>query len=505
MPVPVRWLLAQRDLGLVLRGGDGLDRAIGLALTTELAEPYPWLSGRELVLTTGLGLPASTSGRADYLRGLDGCGIAGVGFGTGLTHPRVPADLIAAADEIGLPLIEVPLRTPFAAVITRVSARLAELQYDAVLHASRAQPKMTRAVLTGGAPALVAELSVSLRATVLLLDPSARLVHAHPAAPPEGLGDRIAELLAAEGDSMGFAVQQGGRSIAAQRIGIGRRSPGYLVVLGGGPLDPIAQILLGHANSLLALDFEKPQRLRAEQRALNTRALELALDPATDAAFASVHLADATDADGRIRVLVVDRVPGPVLSEVTGAIRESVRRDDFPSFIHAAGGRVTVVVPAADSAGFGERIAAAIPTAARRSVRIGVSRAHRVIEFARAADGAASAAAAAEPGGRPTEFTDIAGRALFASDAGRQLLDLLADNLLGPLAESDRDRHTDLVPSLRAYLESNGHWESAAADLGVHRHTLRKRMTQVQELLGVDLGVARVRAELLLALLARTP
>ncbi len=302
VPVPVRWLLAQRDLGLVLRGGDGVDRAIGLALTTELAEPYPWLSGRELVLTTGLGLPASTSGRVAYLRGLEGCGIAGVGFGTGLTHPEVPADLIAAADEIGLPLIEVPLRTPFAAVITRVSARLAELQYDAVLRASRAQPKMTRAVLTGGAQALIAELSASLRATVLLLDPRARLLHAHPAAPPDGLSDRIAELLAAEGDSAGFAVQRDGRSIAAQRIGGGRRSHGYLVVLGDSPLDPIDQILLGHANSLLALDFEKPQRLLAEQRALNAQALGLALDPATDAVLASVHLAAATDADGRIRV-----------------------------------------------------------------------------------------------------------------------------------------------------------------------------------------------------------
>ncbi len=44
---------------------------------------------------------------------------------------------------------------------------------------------------------------------------------------------------------------------------------------------------------------------------------------------------------------------------------------------------------------------------------------------------------------------------------------------------------------------------AAAAALGVHRHTMRKRIEMTEALLGCDLGVARVRAELLLAILAR--
>ncbi|TMR11719.1 PucR family transcriptional regulator, partial [Nonomuraea zeae] len=58
----------------------------------------------------------------------------------------------------------------------------------------------------------------------------------------------------------------------------------------------------------------------------------------------------------------------------------------------------------------------------------------------------------------------------------------------------------DLVESLRAYLESNGHWDAAAQRLGVHRHTLRYRMKRVTELLGRDLDDPGVRAELWLAL-----
>ncbi|MBF6229927.1 PucR family transcriptional regulator ligand-binding domain-containing protein [Nocardia farcinica] len=52
-------------------------------------------------------------------------------IGVGLTHAEVPAELIAAADKIGLPLLEVPLPTPFAAVTERVMDSLAEQRYDA--------------------------------------------------------------------------------------------------------------------------------------------------------------------------------------------------------------------------------------------------------------------------------------------------------------------------------------------------------------------------------------
>lgn len=106
--------------------------------------------------------------------------MAAVGFGTGLSYPEVPADLVAVADEIGLPLIEVPLPTPFAAVVKRVMSRLAEQEYEAVLRASRAQPRMTRAVISGGTAATVRELAIATSATVLLLDVAGRVLESSP-------------------------------------------------------------------------------------------------------------------------------------------------------------------------------------------------------------------------------------------------------------------------------------------------------------------------------------
>jgi PucR family transcriptional regulator, purine catabolism regulatory protein len=75
----------------------------------------------------------------------------------------------------------------------------------------------------------------------------------------------------------------------------------------------------------------------------------------------------------------------------------------------------------------------------------------------------------------------------------------LARALLAPLS----GRKGDLVDSLAAWLGRHGQWDTAAAELGVHRHTLRYRMRRVEELLGRSLDDPDLRAELWLALRIR--
>lgn len=87
---------------------------------------------------------------------------------------------------------------------------------------------------------------------------------------------------------------------------------------------------------------------------------------------------------------------------------------------------------------------------------------------------------------------------LLADDAVRAF----ADGLLRALREHDEKGRGDLVASLRAWLARHGQWDAAAADLGVHRHTLRYRMRRVEEILGRSLDDADVRMELWLALKA---
>jgi purine catabolism regulator len=100
-------------------------------------------------------------------------------------------------------------------------------------------------------------------------------------------------------------------------------------------------------------------------------------------------------------------------------------------------------------------------------------------------------------------FEDLGSYRLLLSMADPGALRAFADSLLAPLDAYDRDHGGELQASLLAFLQHNARWESAAAELYVHRHTLRYRMRKVEELTGRDLSSSFDRMEFWLALRAR--
>lgn len=505
--VPVRWVVEQSDLHLrLLAGSAGVGREVSLVLTTELANPAEWLSGGEMVLTTGISLPASGRGRRRYLQLLAESGVAAVGFGTGLTFDAVPDEVVAAAEELGLPLIEVPLRTPFAAVVQRVGSRIAELEYDAVLRASRAQPRITRAVVGEGPRGVAAELARALKAAVVVLDPTGTVIASHPGNLSVTTLNLVRDSIE-PGAASGVRVLSDGTAVAQQDIRVGGRSHGVLAVVSPAALSPVDQVLLGHATSLLALDFEKPARLQEVQRLLNGQALGLLLSGEHDREPVYAQLAAIADAQGRIRVLVVEfdddvKAAGPRRRAVAAVERE-LEAAGHPVFAHATDRRLTVLLPGSQTVDGAAGLLGGLDRSVRKSSRSGLSGAQPLARLTQAFDDARLAASVAERGCHPLEFAALAGSALLSSGPTREVLVALGAAVLSPVADHDAQHGSGLMAALRAFLEANGQWEAAAAAIGVHRHTMRKRIEIVETLLGCDLGVARVRAELLLAILAR--
>ncbi|MCV7192958.1 PucR family transcriptional regulator [Mycolicibacterium brumae] len=504
----MRWVLDQPDLQLrLLAGRAGAGREVNLVLTTELADPAEWLSGGELVLTTGISLPTDDRGRRNYLRTLAESGVAAVGFGTGLTFDEVPADLIADAEQLGLPLIQVPRRTPFAAIVQRVGSRLAALQYDAVLRASRAQPRMSRAVVSDGPAGVAAELGRALKSAVVVLDPAGAVIASHPPNLNVTTVNLVRDSVEPGADSA-VRVLADGTTVAAQDIRAGGRSHGLLAVVSPSGLSPIDQVLLGHANSLLALDFEKPVRLQDTRRQLNEVALGLLLasDDGREPAWA--QLAAAADAKGRIRVLVIEADAEANDKDhrrrMKAALARALEAAGRPVFVVDTAASLTVLLPGTVTAAGAAALLAGLGRSARASARSGLSGVHPLERLTDAARDARMAASIADRGGDPLEFGALTGSALLAFGQSREVLMVLGA-MLTPVIEHDAAYGTGLMPALRAFLEANGHWESASAAIGVHRHTMRKRIEQAAELLGCDLGLARVRAELLLAILAQAP
>ncbi len=141
----VRDVLADLDVRL-LAGERRLDTPVRWVHISELPDPTPFLSGGELLLTTGMALDSAAGQRA-YVTALADHGLAGLGLGTGFAHAEVPAALRDAAAKRDFPLFEVPYELPFIAITERAFTRLVNEQYALLQRSIAAQERLQRIVL----------------------------------------------------------------------------------------------------------------------------------------------------------------------------------------------------------------------------------------------------------------------------------------------------------------------------------------------------------------------
>ncbi|MGW4406132.1 PucR family transcriptional regulator [Nonomuraea sp. NPDC004702] len=597
-----------------------LDAEVRWVAVSELEDPTPFLEGSELLLTTGIRLEGDFSG---YVARLVGREVAGLGFGVGLSHEHVPAALVAAADEAGLPLFEVPRETPFIAIGKVVSELLAAEQYDEITRAFAAQGRLTRAALRPeGMHAVIDRVAKEIDGWAALLDETGEVRHATPGAdvpvvvaelrrlraggPARPQPDQTAgaeRTLTGEpvatagkgGERVRGGVPGGGRvrgggqagermdggapagervrggGQAGQRVGAGvpvgarrrgavqagERVPASLALsgpdehvviqpLGGGPrprgffavgarkpFSPVTHTVINAAGSLLTLAMEQGRAQREAGRRLRSAVLELLLGGAVEQARAVAGTLGA-------------RLPGELLVVLAAgaAALETLEPHGFTALLDdgtggeggahggahgdgsggghgdgsggghgggsggghggGSGGGHGGASGRGRAGGFqgGEPVSVCLVSkgGAEKVARevegpVGLSSPCRYDGLRDALDQARRALAHSDGG--VTRFADLAGQGLLALlDA--DTLRAFSGALLAPLTAYGS--RADLVESLRAYLDSNGHWDAAAQRLGVHRHTLRYRMRRVAELLGRDLDDPGVRAELWLAL-----
>ncbi|MFE0628559.1 PucR family transcriptional regulator [Streptomyces sp. NPDC058864] len=513
MPPTLASLLRNPALKLaVLAGGDRLgEAAVRWVHTSELDDPAPYLEGGELLLTTGLKLDVgSPEALGEYVARLAGAGVVGLGFGVGVSHDSVPQALVDAAAAHRLPLLEVPHKTPFIAISKAVSAELAADRYKAVTAGFEAQRELTRAALAPeGTTALLSRLAAHLNGWAALYDASGAVV----AAAPEWAGRRAGRL-AAEVERLRGRPAPASAAVAGpagtedrvelQSLGTGRRPRGFLAVGTEERLDTSARYLVHAAVALLTLSLEQSRALQDTEQRLGAALLRMLLVGEPEHARTVAGRLYGGLFDAPVRVLVAERAEAAAdaadAADAVGLLGErvetaamraaepvlAVRDEDRLTVLAAADGEV---VPACVAAVDGSDdlvagLSAAVGTA-------GVPGAHEQAE---------RALAVARRRGRSLVEHDEVGSGSMLPLLGDDAVRAFSDGLLRPLREHDATARGDLVASLRAWLSRHGQWDAAAADLGVHRHTLRYRMRRVEEILGRSLDDPDVRMELWLAL-----
>ncbi len=143
------------------------------------------------MLTTGLSNRTAAQ-QSRFVDSLVSVPVAAVGYGIGFIDDRVPAHMVALAEEKGLALFEVPVTSPFTAVSHWVAEELYSQRYAAVQRATEIQGELTRVLLSElGLDPLLLRLSQMTRAECAVVDRRGAMLAAQP---PRSEWEPLAEL-----------------------------------------------------------------------------------------------------------------------------------------------------------------------------------------------------------------------------------------------------------------------------------------------------------------------
>ena len=539
-----------RDLDVRLLAGESrLDAPVRWVHISELEDPTAWMSGGELLLTTGLQLDTPERQR-EFVARLADHQLAGLGFGTGIEHGEVPEALVAAARERELPLFEVPYAVPFIAVTERAFSRLVNEQYAVLRRAIAAHERLERIVLSErGLDALVGALATMIGGSVLVFDARGGLLvqrtFRHQLG-EQALTELARELRerAREGERQSFApaaVELAGRALAlpvasggapngARRdSALGAVPQAWLVATKDeGGFSELDRLTLHQAVTIVALELLRRRVAEDTERRLAGDVLsaivtgELA-GPELIRRLEPFGLAERVGAI----VLAPPRPGGAAVAAAEAALVTALRAEAADGLAARNDGLACALVPGLeeeDLFALAERVAAHAARTLDAPLRLGVSRGLPGAEARHAfheARCALEARALGEPSGHigspngtgngagaqaattVATYRDLGSFQLLLSLQDDDALRLFCDSILAPIEQGEGAYGGELMRSLEAFIEENGQWERAARRLYCHRHTLRYRMRRVEELTGRSLGSARDRIEFWLALRGR--
>jgi purine catabolism regulator len=519
MPLVVGDLLDEADLGLRLRTAQtGLDRLVRWAAVTELADPTPWMDGGELILTTGLRQRTAVS-QTEFVELVAGAGGAAIGFGTGLSHTTIPRATVAAAQRLGVAVLEVPYRTPFIAITRLVAERvLAEDRDRQRLLVDRHDLLVQTLLSGGGLNAMATVLKSMLRCGVAITDRQGMVLACAPRAavsdlggaaeiasgerrPIEIDGEVVAYLCVGFGEGLGSeeggadAAERGAAEGVAAGSGAGRFSPGSP----GSDVLPFALRLIG-------LEIARRQAELAGRRELAGQVLEDVLRDLIAPSVAERRLAGlGVFTDAPYRVVIGSLAPG------AGRPRDAYRLAHLmwagPDLPRGPGGVVSAVVQRYLVALIPDGIPSSAVTgplstalmALDASATVGVGGAYSGVEGLRWSYFEARAALDKGPGVHTGDPLNLP--RLLMSNPDLPLRQFGAE-VLRPLTEFDAANQGELVATLHAYLSADCSVATVTKRLFVHRNTVRYRLDQIERLTGRSLATTVDRVQLWLALLA---
>ena len=495
MALRLRELLDTFGDGLILHTPpheQALDRQINWVAPTELTDPTEFVVGKELILTTGIGLLEGPPDRYEtFVEGLADADAAALGFGTGLSHPFVPPQMYIAASRRALPLIEVPYSTPFTEVSRVVAESVITERYELVGQALSIHENLASVLLRGGGlESMIRQLGKLVSGPVGVVDSHGRIL----ASVPDSASWPIERILHLR-DGISEPDQE---RLTVAPIEVDGDLVGFLCVRADDPTFNLHTI--PYATTLIALELARRQAELTGRRELVGQVLEdLLAQRVPDEGVARRLTAFGVDLEKPIAVIAaaLDE-PDQRIRTLPWVPQDLISGGDRSAVTALVGDELVSILPGTApireiARATRERLAAIDPR-----VRVGIGGTHSGANGLRLSYFEAKEALTHGLGVSESQPLNLSTLLLV----NRELpIQDMAQNLLAPLIEHDRDRGSDLMHTLTVFLEAAASAD-AARELHLHRNSLRYRLQQIETLTGHDLGRFTDRVQLWIAVRA---
>lgn len=506
----------------VVAGTAGLDARVRWVHVVDLPDPLPWIERGMVMLSTGIAWPRRDDELATLVRRLAERGVAALGLAVPHYFARFPDAMRLTADEVGLPLIEIPWEIPFVRITETVHQAILRQQWQELERAEQLHRELMRAAArTRSLDRLVRTLGELLGRSITVEEPDGTLLAYYQRGPyedaarqatiesgraPAWLQDGLVE--------RGYLPPQGAqpyRVPAIPELGLRERvvCPIWLhgelvglvwIIEGDEPLSGLDLRAAEHAALVFALLFAQKRELAQLEARLGYAFLSTVLEGRFSGSPQELERARSLGYDParsyRVAVVALGEPPLTVEAfqrreQVAMRIRRALRQLGAAPLVATLHDQVIALVEREDHL---EEVWNALADCGLTAVAgrpysgaDGVRRSYR------------EACALLDSVGRPGLFRyeDLVLERVLVGDA--EARHAFVTLWLGPL---ERVRNGErLVETLLAWVRHRFAVNEAAEELGVHPNTVRYRLEQAGELLGRDLLDPETQFEL--QLLAR--
>ena len=493
----------------LVAGHAGLDRVVRSVNVMEVPDILDWVKPDELLLTTAYPLREDPEALEQLVPRLVVQGLAGMAIKPTRYIGSIPAAMVADANRLAFPLIELPPPASFNEIIGAVLGVILDVQSIRLRRAAEIHDRFTKIVLGGGGLRQIAEaLAESIALPVAIVDGQGGLL-AHSSAFDGEVGAALETSPIDPGPrgELAAVTLTDGREALAQSIIVGADQHGTIVALGrASDLGEDELEALDYAATVAALRLVQARAVTEADRRFQAVCLEeLVTGHVTDREVLMERSA-AFDWDlatpRAVLVAEFHEFGGRPFGQLAGSSEELVARHRLYEVARLTLGQGAIVwertagiaalVPVS---GRGREAARAVghelkAESTRRLpgsvIDVGIGRPAsdplRIDESYREARGAIAVAGWSRGHGAVTLFEELdLDRLLFKTPEVERTT--FVEMAIGPLVAYDARHRTNLVETLEVYLATR-RVAVAARRLYVHTNTMANRLERIAEILG---------------------